>query len=228
MENYPLVPIGYVKSDFDEKFGIPRQSGLVPSLESEIIFYPEYGREDAFRGLEEFSHIWVLWLFSKAEESGISDTVRPPRLGGNERVGVYATRSPYRKNRIGLSSLRLLSVTRRNGTAVLKVAGADMLDGTPVIDVKPYIPYTDIHTDAVGGFADDFKNYSLKVECPRELLEKLPEGKRSSLIGILSQDPRPSYKEDGDRVYKMNFANYGIRFSVSEGVLHVLDVNPLF
>lgn len=223
-EIYSVRPIAYVHNDLFEKFGAPRQSGLAPSLVSEIVFLPEYGREEAFRGLERFSHIWVLWMFSNASEEGISDTVRPPRLGGNERVGVYGTRSPFRTNRIGLSSVRLLNIERRDRTAVLTVGGADMQNGTPVVDIKPYIPYTDIHTDAVGGFADTFSDYRLNVVFPDELLIRIEPEKRAALIEILENDPRPAYHSDGGRVYKMTYGKYGVHFTVSDRVLAVSDI----
>ncbi len=217
--------IAHIHSDFREKFGIPRQSGLVEELEAVIVFEPEYRNLDALRGLDQFSHIWLIWQFSECVRKEWSPTVRPPRLGGNERVGVFATRSPFRPNGIGLSSVRLCRIekTRELGP-VIHVAGADLMDGTPIFDIKPYLPYVDSHPEACGGFAEKTKGYHIPIDFPKELLEQVPKDKRKALCGVLAGDPRPAYQQDPDRVYGMSFAGYEIRFQVSEGILTVLDV----
>lgn len=217
--------IARMKSDFNTKFGIPRQSSLVPSLVSTIIFEPEFRNSDALRGLDDFSHLWIVWQFSEAVRSNWSPTVRPPRLGGNQRMGVFATRSPFRPNAIGLSSVKIVAIetTAQYGT-VIHVAGADLMDGTPIIDIKPYIPYTDCHADASGGFTERAGDFILKVQFPECLLVKVPEEKRQALIDVLSHDPRPSYQSDSDRVYGLNFAGRDIRFSIKDSVLTVLEV----
>ena len=219
--------IAKMKSDFPTKFGIPRQSGLVEELHSTIIFEPQYRNDDALRGIEDFSHIWIIWQFSEAVRQDWSPTVRPPRLGGNTRLGVFATRSPFRPNSIGLSSVRLLGVehTAEYGT-VLHVAGADLMDGTPIFDIKPYIPYADSHPDATGGFTDTAEDFMLEVDFPARLLEILPQDKRQAAIGVLSHDPRPSYQRTPDRVYGLTFAEHDIRFTVTDSVLHVMEVIP--
>lgn len=219
--------IARMHSDFATKFGIPRQSGLVQELRSTIVFEPEYRNSDALRGIEEFSHLWIIWQFSQAVRQGWSPTVRPPRLGGNTRMGVFATRSPFRPNNLGLSSVRLLGVeqTAEYGT-VLHVGGADLMDGTPIFDIKPYIPYGDCHPEATGGFTDRAGEFLLKVEFPPQLLKKLPEDKRDAAIGVLSHDPRPSYQRQPERIYGLNFAGCDIRFRVAEDVLTVIEVNP--
>lgn len=220
--------IARIYTDFKEKFGIPRQSGLVSTLESRIVFEPKYRNSDALRGIEEYSHLWILWKFSEVPENDkFVPTVRPPRLGGNKKMGVFATRSPYRPNSIGLSSVKLLRLEETSEGTVLVVSGADMLSGTPVYDIKPYLPYTDIHTDAVGGFADEKLSYKLDVEFPEESLIKIPENKREGLIELLSEDPRPSYIEDEERVYGFNFAEFEIKFKVKEEKLRVTDVISL-
>lgn len=217
--------IARMKSDFNTKFGIPRQSSLVPSLVSTIIFEPEFRNSDALRGLDDFSHLWIIWQFSEAVRSNWSPTVRPPRLGGNQRMGVFATRSPFRPNAIGLSSVKIVAIetTAQYGT-VIHVAGADLMDGTPILDIKPYIPYTDCHADASGGFTEHAGGFILKVQFPDCLLAKVPEEKRQALIDVLSHDPRPSYHGDSDRVYGLNFAGRDIRFSIKDSVLTVLEV----
>ncbi len=217
--------IARMKSDFPDKFGIPRQSGLVKELRSTIIFEPEYRNPDALRGLEDFSHLWIIWQFSKAVRDGWSPTVRPPRLGGNARMGVFATRSPFRPNEIGLSSVRISEIeeTEEYGT-VIHVEGADLMDGTPIFDIKPYIPYSDCHTDATGGFTDTAKDFLLEVDISAELLVKIPEDKREALIGVLSHDPRPSYQQDAQRIYGLSFAEFNIRFTVSNDTLKVLEI----
>ena len=217
--------IARMKSDFPSKFGIPRQSGLVEELTSTIIFEPEYRNPDALRGLEAFSHMWIIWQFSEAVRQGWSPTVRPPRLGGNTRMGVFATRSPFRPNNLGLSSVKLLGVehTEKYGT-VLHVGGADLMDGTPIFDIKPYIPYGDSHPEATGGFTDRTGDFLLKVAFPSALLEMLPEDKRAAAVGVLEHDPRPSYQKDAQRIYGLSFAGFNIRFRVEEKKLTVLSV----
>lgn len=217
--------IARIHNDFKEKFGIPRQSGLSGNLRSRIVFEPEYRSPEALRGIEGYSHLWLIWQFSEAIREDWSPTVRPPRLGGNKRVGVFATRSPYRPNPIGLSSVKLeaIEVTKSEGS-VLIVSGADLLDGTPIYDIKPYIAYSDCHTDAVSGFADPVREYRLNVVFCKELLSKIDISKQNSLIQILEQDPRPSYQEDPKREYGMRFANYEIFFRVDGDTLTVTAV----
>ena len=219
--------IARMRSDFASKFGIPRQSGLVEELRSTIVFEPEFRNPDALRGIEEFSHLWIIWQFSEAVRQGWSPTVRPPRLGGNTRMGVFATRSPFRPNNLGLSSVRLLGVehTEAYGT-VLHVGGADLMDGTPIFDIKPYIPYGDCHPEASGGFTDRAGEFLLHVDFPKELLDLLPADKRQAAIGVLSHDPRPSYQRKPDRVYGLTFAGFDIRFTVKEDTLTVTEVCP--
>lgn len=225
MENVNIQVIARMRSDFSTKFGIPRQSGLVEALRSTIVFEPEFRNADALRGIEDFSHLWLIWQFSQAVRSGWSPTVRPPRLGGNARMGVFATRSPFRPNNLGLSSVRLLGVehTAAWGT-VLHVGGADLLDGTPIFDIKPYIPYGDCHPEATGGFTDQAGKFLLEVDFPPELLSRLPEEKREAALGVLEHDPRPSYQRDPQRVYGLTFAGWDIRFRVEENLLTVTDV----
>lgn len=220
--------IGRVHTDFPTKFGIPRQSGLIQDLKARIIMEPEYRNPDAFRGIEDFSHLWLLWEFSESVRDGWSATVRPPRLGGNKRVGVFASRSPFRPNALGLSSVRLEAVeyTKKEGP-VLIVSGADMMDGTPVFDIKPYLPFTDSHPDARGGFTALTKAYSLKVEFPEELLEMVEEEKREPLFAVLAHDPRPSYQDSPERIYGMEFAGYEVKFTVRDGLLTVKAVELL-
>ena len=194
-------------------------------LRSTIVFEPEYRNNDALRGIEDFSHLWIIWQFSEAVRQGWSPTVRPPRLGGNTRMGVFATRSPFRPNNLGLSCVRLLDVehTEKYGT-VLHVGGADLMDGTPIFDIKPYIPYSDCKPDASGGFTDQAADFLLTVDFPEELLGKLPEQKREAAIGVLSHDPRPSYQKNEERVYGLTFAGFNIRFMVRDKLLTVLAV----
>ena len=220
--------IARIHSDFPSKFGIPRQSGLVDSLTSTIIFEPEYRNPDALRGLEDFSHLWIIWQFSKAVKEGWSPTVRPPRLGGNTRMGVFATRSPFRPNEIGLSSVRILGIeqTLQHGP-VIHVAGADLMDGTPIFDIKPYIPYCDSHPDATGGFTQTADDFLLEVVFPDYLLCKIPEDKRNALLGVLSHDPRPSYQKNAQRQYGLPFAGFDILFTVEDKSLTVRDVIKL-
>lgn len=225
METINIHPIARMHSDFATKFGIPRQSGLVEELRSTIVFEPEFRNDDALRGISEFSHLWIIWQFSEAVRQGWSPTVRPPRLGGNTRMGVFATRSPFRPNNLGLSCVQLLGVehTQEYGT-VLRVGGADLMDGTPIFDIKPYIPYSDCKPEATGGFTDRTGDFLLQVEFPPALLEKLPEDKRQAAIGVLSHDPRPTYQRSPERVYGLSFAGCNIRFTVNETQLTVLEV----
>ena len=228
MQDVQIQIIARMKSDFPTKFGIPRQSSLVEQLHSTIVFEPEFRNPDALRGIEDFSHLWLIWQFSEAVRSGWSPTVRPPRLGGNTRLGVFATRSPFRPNNLGLSSVKLLQVEHTNafGT-VLHVAGADLMDGTPIFDIKPYIPYSDCRTDATGGFTDRAEDFILDVDFPATLLARIPETKREAAIAVLSHDPRPSYQRSADRIYGLSFAGVDIRFRVEEKMLHVVEVNNL-
>lgn len=215
--------IAKIYTDFKTKFGVPRQSGLAEN-EGTIIFEPEYRVDEALRGIEEFSHLWLIWNFSETETSEFKPTVRPPRLGGNKRVGVFATRSPFRPNPIGLSSVKLLAVekTKEHGT-ILKVSGADLVNGTPIYDIKPYLAFTDSHPDAVGGFADLHLEDNLEVDFPDELLSLIPEEKRQTLISALRQDPRPHYKDDNN-TYGLLYCDFDIKFSVSDKVLSVTDI----
>ena len=228
MDHVNIQVIARMRSDFATKFGIPRQSGLVEELRSTIVFEPEFRNPDALRGIEDFSHLWIIWQFSEAVRTGWSPTVRPPRLGGNTRMGVFATRSPFRPNNLGLSSVKLLGVehTAEFGT-VLHVGGADLMDGTPIFDIKPYIPYGDSHPDAKGGFTDTAGEFLLQVEFPDSLLQQLPVEKRQAAIGVLSHDPRPSYQRKPDRVYGLTFAGYDIRFKVVDGILTVEEVTKI-
>lgn len=224
-ESHELHIIARIRSDFATKFGIPRQSGVVESLTARVVFEPEYRVSEALRGLEDFSHLWLIWEFSEAKREGWRPTVRPPRLGGNERMGVFATRSPFRPNPIGLSCVRLLGIERTAQEGdVLLVAGADLMDGTPIYDIKPYIPYADAHPDASAGFTARPWKERLTVRCDEALLRVLPEGKRQALLDVLAEDPRPSYQEDGERVYGFAFAGCEVRFSVSGGVLTVREI----
>ena len=219
--------IAHIRSDFSTKFGIPRQSGLVEELEAAVVFEPEYRNEAALRGLEGFSHLWLIWEFSQAKRESWSPTVRPPRLGGNRRLGIFATRSPFRPNPIGLSCVRLLGVDLHTPDGpVIRVAGADLMDGTPIYDVKPYLPYADCKPEALGGFAAQPKQASLTVDFPEELLALVPERKRQALRGVLAQDPRPSYQEDPQRVYGMAFGGLEVKFRVEGERLTVCQVEP--
>lgn len=217
--------IGHIETDFKEKFGIPRQSGLVKESTGCIVFEKEYNVPEAFRGLEDFSHIWVLWQFSQAIRETWSPTVRPPLLGGNKRMGVFATRSPFRPNSIGLSALKLDKVEFSDTKGViLHVSGADLLDGTPIYDIKPYLPYADSIPDAVGGFTENLEERKLEVHFPQELYEKVNKDKRSALAAVLSADPRPSYQNDPEREYGMSFAQYEIKFTVDGKTLKVKSI----
>ena len=215
--------IARIHSDFPTKFGIPRQSGLVQELKSRIVFEPEYRDENALRGIEQFTHLWLIWNFS--ESKGWSPTVRPPRLGGNTRLGVFATRSPFRPNPIGLSVVRLEGVERDPKLGPeLVVSGADLLDGTPILDVKPYIPYADSHPEASGGFTEQTVNHHLNMDFPEELLHRVPPEKRAALTGVLAQDPRPSSQDDPSRIYGFPFAGMEVRFRVEGEQLTVIDI----
>ena len=217
--------IARIHNDFTEKFGIPRQSGLAPSVKARIVFEPEYRNPDALRGMEEFSHLWLIWEFSQAKRDAWSPTVRPPRLGGNRRMGVFATRSPFRPNPIGLSCVKLEEIVWHGEDGpVIVVSGADLMNGTPIYDIKPYLPYADSHPDAAGGFAAGAWERLLQVDCPEDLLQKIPEEQRQAVLEILAQDPRPSYQSDPDRVYGLAYGGMDIRFSVSDGQLTVREV----
>lgn len=217
--------IARIHTDFTTKFGIPRQSGLVDALKAVIVFEPEYRNPDALRGLEGFSHIWLIWQFSEAIRDTWSPTVRPPRLGGNTRMGVFATRSPFRPNPIGLSSVKLDGIEQHSAFgAVLHVSGADLLDGTPIYDIKPYLAYTDSHPDAVGGFAAASCAAKLEVVFPPQWLALIPQEKHTALLGVLARDPRPSYQADSGRVYGIEFAGFDIRFTVRGTMCEVCEV----
>jgi tRNA-Thr(GGU) m(6)t(6)A37 methyltransferase TsaA len=217
--------IAHIESEFPEKFGIPRQSGLVEELRARIVFTPEYRVPEAVRGLEDFSHLWLIWQFSKAVRETWSPTVRPPRLGGNTRMGVFATRSPFRPNAIGLSCVKLISVEPHTDRGpIITVAGADLMDGTPIFDIKPYIPYADCHPEATGGFTDTAGSFLLEVDFPEALLKLVPEEHRAALMGVLSHDPRPSYQNAPDRVYGMAFGGVNVKFRVNGTQLTVVDV----
>lgn len=222
-----LRVIARIQSDFTSKFGIPRQSGLVPEQRSVIIFEPPYRDENALRGLDGYSHLWLLWGFSEVHQEGWSPMVKPPRLGGNKRMGVFATRSPFRPNPIGLSSVELLAIEKRPGQGcVLLVGGADLMDGSPIFDIKPYLPFTDSHPEAKGGFADAHREDRVQVHCPETLLERLPAEKRRPLLESLALDPRPAYLEDKDCPYGFAYAGFDVRFYVKDGLLTVFDILP--
>ena len=225
MTEHLIHPIAHMRSDFPTKFGIPRQSGLVEELRSMIVFEPEYRSEDALRGIEDFSHLWLIWQFSQAVREGWSPTVRPPRLGGNTRMGVFATRSPFRPNNLGLSCVRLLEVkhTQQYGT-VLIVGGADLLDGTPIFDIKPYLAYADSYPDASGGFTGGDAGERLTVDFPPELLARFDAGERQGLLSALAADPRPRYQDDPERVYGMRYDGRNLRFTVRDGTVFVTEV----
>lgn len=217
--------IANIRTGFKEKFGIPRQAGIASEAVGRIVFTPEYRVPEALIGIEGYSHLWLLWQFSLAERDTWSPTVRPPRLGGNKRMGVFATRSPYRPNSIGLSSVRLIGVEHTEGEGdVLIVAGADLVDGTPIYDIKPYLAYTDSHPDAVGGYSDAVRDYKVDVNFPDELEARLPEPIRATVKTLLAEDPRPAYKGDGERIYGMIYDDYEIFFRAEDGALIVVDV----
>ncbi len=220
-----IHPIAYINTDFDDKFGIPRQSGRVQELEGRIVFEPEYRGEEAIRGIDAFSHLWLIFGFSKAERERPSLTVRPPRLGGNKRVGVFASRSPFRPNSLGLSLVRLerIEKSEQQGT-VLIVSGVDLLNQTPIYDIKPYLPYAECKPDALGSYGDLMSQYALEVVFPEVMLSKLPKEKQQAAIACLREDPRPSYHDDL-RIYSMKFAGYDIHFQVVQGIVTVIEVD---
>lgn len=223
---FPIRPIAHIRSAFPSKFGIPRQSGLAPSLRAEVAFEPEFAVPEAVRGLADFSHIWLIWGFSESVREEWSPTVRPPRLGGNTRMGVFATRSPFRPNSLGLSSVELLSVDiDKNGAPVLVVAGADLMDGTPIYDIKPYLTTTDCHPEARTGFVNPNASYTLPVEIPENLARKLTDNERDSLIEVLAQDPRPAYQHQNEKIYGFPFSHFEIKFFVSNQIVHVVDIS---
>ena len=225
MNDYTLQPIAHIHSDFKEKFGIPRQSGRATSLTAKIMFTPDFRHPDFLRGIEGFSHLWLLFDFSLTRGKQLSPTVRPPRLGGNQRVGVFASRSPFRPNFIGLSCVKLVGIEQTEEGTALVVSGADLLDGTPIFDIKPYLPFADCIPQAVGGYADEHKNEGLQVIFPNELASKIPQDKLQGLCECLQDDPRPSYHDEPQRVYGMAFGGFEIKFRVENGVLTVLDVD---
>lgn len=217
--------IARIRTDFKEKFGIPRQSGLVDSLRARIVFEPEYRVREALRGIEDFSHLWLIWEFSEAKREDWSPTVRPPRLGGNKRVGVFATRSPFRPNPVGLSSVKLIGVEHSAAEGdVLIVSGADLMDGTPIYDIKPYLPFTDSHPDAIGGFADEKKEYSAEVIIPDEVAKTTPLNRLEEIKELLAQDPRPSYRDDDEREYGMTYAGLDISFKATDNQITVTKI----
>ena len=221
-----LQPIAHIRTDFGTKFGVPRQSGVVEELTAQIVFTPTYRNPDALRGIEDFSHLWLVWHFSEVKGDGWRPTVRPPRLGGNTRMGVFATRSPFRPNPIGLSSVRLTGIDWDTPEGpVLTVAGADLMDGTPIFDIKPYLAYTDSHPDATGGFIAGLTDRAVTVDCDPHLLEGVDPAVAQRLLATLAHDPRPTYQNDPDRVYGMDFAGYDVRFTVADGVLTVVDIH---
>ena len=217
--------IARIHTDFKEKFGIPRQSGLVDSLRARIVFEPEYRVKEALRGIEDFSHLWLIWEFSEAKREDWSPTVRPPRLGGNKRVGVFATRSPFRPNPVGLSSVKLVGIEHTKGEGdVLIVSGADLMDGTPIYDIKPYLPFTDAHPDAKGGFADEKKAYAAEVIIPAKVAAQVDAARLEEIRELLLQDPRPSYRDDDDREYGMSYAGLEISFKATGSTLEVIGI----
>lgn len=223
-----IKPIAHIRTDFKEKFGIPRQSGRVPSLKGRIVFAPEYRNPEALRGIEEFSHLWLIFDFSEAHRDEWNATVRPPRLGGNKRIGVFASRSPFRPNPIGLSSVKLEKIEKTETEGiVLVVSGVDLLDNTPIFDIKPYLPYTDSHPDATGSYGEELKEYKLFVDIPEKLLKIIPEDKREAVKACLADDPRPSYQQDYERIYSMSFSGFDIHFKVNENRLTVTDITKL-
>ena len=223
--------IARIRNAFPTKFGLPRQSGLVPELTSTIVFEPAYRVDAALRGIEDYSHLWLIWEFHQAVREGESQawrpTVRPPRLGGNTRMGVFATRSPFRPNPIGLTVVKLLAVADSPEGKVLVVAGADMMDGTPIYDIKPYLPYVDSVPEAVGGFTQGTADYHLAVDFPEELMGCVPKNMQETLLGVLAQDPRPAYQHDDERVYGLPFGGMDVKFKVQDGVLTVVDVTEV-
>lgn len=227
-ETRSIAPIAHIETDLPTKFGVPRQSGLVPELAARVVFEPLYRDPVAFRGLEGYSHLWLIWGFSENGRDTWASTVKPPRLGGNRRMGVFATRSPYRPNALGLSSVKLEAIERDERLGVvLRVSGADLMSGTPIYDVKPYLPFTDSHPDAVGGFADGFADRRLDVVFPEALLERVPADRREALLGILAQDPRPAYIDDAARRYGFNYLSFDVRFTVDGDTLTVVELADL-
>ncbi len=227
-ERRVIAPIAHILCDLPTKFGVPRQSGLVPALTARIVFEPLYRDPTAFRGLEGYSHLWLIWGFSENSRDAWAATVKPPRLGGNRRMGVFATRSPYRPNALGLSSVKLEAIERGEKLGpVLRVSGADLMSGTPIYDIKPYLSFTDCHPDAANGFADEVADYRLKVEFPEALLARIPEDRREALFGILAQDPRPAYISDPARRYGFYYLTYDVRFTVEGDILTVVDIVDL-
>ena len=225
-QKFSMTPIAHIRSDFAEKFGVPRQSGLVEELEADIVFEPPYQNPDALRGLEDFSHIWLIWVFDRAIRDTWSPTVRPPRLGGNTRMGVFATRSPFRPNPLGLSSVRLEAIEHRPEVGpVLIVRGADLMDGTPIYDIKPYIPYADCHPDAAAGFTAQTQFHHLTMVCDAGLWARVPADQQAALQGVLENDPRPSYQHDPERVYGMEFGGLEVHFKVDGEVLTVTGID---
>ena len=216
--------IARIRNPYDSKFGVPRQSGLAEQVVSEIVFEPEYRVQEALRGIEEFSHLWLIWAFDRAERESWSPTVRPPRLGGNRRVGVFATRSPYRPNAIGLSCVRLLGMEKGSEGIVLKVAGADLMNGTPIYDIKPYLPYADCVPEATGGFTDRTEKRTVDVEIPEACAKRMPGADLEALKAVLREDPRPAYQDDPERVYAFEFAGKHVEFRVEGHTLYVLDI----
>lgn len=225
---YKMEIIAHIHNDFPTKFALPRQSGLVSSLKSKIIFTTKYRVPEALRGIEEFSHLWLIWEFSEAKKENWRPTVRPPRLGGNKRVGVFATRSPFRPNSMGLTCVKLEGIDHdpENGE-VLIVSGADIMDGTPIYDIKPYIPYADSRPEAVGSFADEHASDSLRVDFPNELIARIPEEKRETLLGVLAQDPRPAYQDDPERIYGFLYGDLEVKFKVTDRVIKVCEINNI-
>lgn len=222
-----LEIIGYIKTPFKDKFGVPRQSGMVDEIKSKIYFLPKYRNPDAVRGLEDFSHIWILWGFSENEDKEWSPTVRPPRLGGNKKMGVFATRSPNRPNPIGLSCVKLLEINKDASDFYIAVSGADMVNETPIYDIKPYIPFTDAHTDAQFGFAEEYKDYKLEVIFAENVSKEICKDEYENISKILSLDPRPSYQNDPNRLYGVSLYNYNIKFTVKNNVLTVEQIEKL-
>lgn len=225
MGRITIEPIGYIYNDYKEKFGIPRQSGLSESVVSKIVFEEDYNDPDFFREIEEFTHLWLIWYFSEIDKNSITPTVRPPKLGGNKRVGVFATRSPFRPNRLGLSCVKLIkSDFNYKDGKILYVVGADIMDGTPIIDIKPYLPYTDIRADASNGFALADIRGTLEIKCSDEILNKIPFDMVDGLFETLRQDPRPSYQDDPERIYGMSFGDMQVKFKVENDILEITDV----
>ncbi len=224
-EEMLIKPIAHIHCDYKEKFGIPRQSGLIESSHAKIVFLPEYRNPDALRGIEGYSHLWLLWQFSEALRDGWSPTVRPPRLGGNKRMGVFATRSPFRPNPIGLSSVKIVSVELNTSKGpVIEISGADLLDGTPIYDIKPYLAYTDSHPEAMSGFALTSDSPRFEVKINEELLLKIPEDKRPPIMEILSEDPRPGYQDDPEREYTFKYAKLEISFTAKNNIITVTNI----